>query len=65
MARYVVQEYNQDMTVLEKQQDVVFDCDGEAVTYAHDYAESADGVVLLWRRNTIDKTRLRKIAKFY
>lgn len=27
MARYVIQEYNQEMTVQEKQQDVVFDCD--------------------------------------
>lgn len=64
MAMYVVQEYNKKKTVV-KLQEVVFDCDCEAVMYALDYAERSEGIVVLWRRNTIDKTRLRKIAKFY
>jgi hypothetical protein len=65
MARYVIQEYNQEMTMLTKERECVFDCDGEAVTFAHEYAEGADGIVILWRRNSMDKTRLMKIAKFY
>ena len=62
---YIVQEYNSDMTELVKQHEVEFDIDNEAVNYAFDYAQASNYTVYLWRRGTLDPTRVVKLAKFY
>ena len=64
MAKYLIQEYNKEMTVLINQYDVEQNNEPAAVVEAYNLAQNAD-VVVLWRRSILDKTRLTKIAKFY
>lgn len=64
MAKYLIQSYNKEMTVLVEQVEKQYADDVDALGAAYDVAQNAD-IVILYRRNETTPHYLKKIAKLY
>ena len=64
MGKYLIQTYNREMTELISTEEVDNPLVEDVLSRAYDMSDLR-AVIVVWRRNSNDPTRLRLIAKFY